>query len=57
MVAEVGRGRLSWVSLLATATGTATARRAVGRRAVRIADAVAGTGLLAFGCALAASAA
>jgi predicted RNA methylase len=55
MVAGVGRGRLSWVSLLAT--GTATARRAVGRRAVRIADAVAGTGLLAFGCALAASAA
>jgi hypothetical protein len=37
----------------ALATGTAFARRTVGDRAVRIADAVAGVGLLAFGGALA----
>ena len=35
------------------AIGTAAARRAVGDRAVRIADGVAGAGLIAFGCALA----
>jgi len=55
LVAGVGAGSLGWVSLLAT--GTAVARRAVGDRGVRIADAVAGTGLLAFGCALASHAA
>jgi putative LysE/RhtB family amino acid efflux pump len=55
LVAGVGVGSLCWVSLLAT--GTAAARRAVGNRAVRIADAVAGAGLIAFGCVLAAGAA
>jgi putative LysE/RhtB family amino acid efflux pump len=55
MVAGVGAGSLCWVVLLAT--GTATARRAVGPRAIRIADAIAGAGLVAFGCALAAGAA
>jgi predicted RNA methylase len=55
MVAGVGAGSLCWVSLLAA--GVATARRAIGDRGVRIADAIAGTGLLAFGCALAAHAA
>jgi putative LysE/RhtB family amino acid efflux pump len=54
MVTGVGVGSLCWVTLLAT--GTAAARRAVGDRAVRIADAIAGVGLLAFGCALAARA-
>ena len=44
-------GSLVWVTLLAT--GTATARRALGERAMRAADALAGTGLLVFGCALA----
>ena len=38
------------------ATGTAAARRASGPRAMRIADAIAGAGLIAFGCALAAGA-
>jgi putative LysE/RhtB family amino acid efflux pump len=51
LVAGVGIGSLCWVTLLAT--GTAIARRAVGPRTIRVADAVAGTGLLAFGCALA----
>ena len=51
LVAGVGAGSLSWVILLAT--GTAAARRAVGDRAIRIADAIAGAGLIAFGCALA----
>jgi putative LysE/RhtB family amino acid efflux pump len=55
LVAGVGIGSLCWVTLLAT--GTAAARRAVGDRAVRIADAIAGAGLIAFGCALAAGAA
>ena len=54
LVAGVGVGSLCWVTLLAT--GTATARRAVGAKAIRIADAVAGVGLVAFGCALAAGA-
>ena len=54
LVTGVGIGSLCWVSLLAT--GTAAARRAVGDRAVRIADGVAGAGLIAFGCALAARA-
>jgi putative LysE/RhtB family amino acid efflux pump len=51
LVTGVGAGSLCWVTLLAS--GTAAARRAVGARAVRIADAIAGAGLLAFGCALA----
>ena len=50
----VGLGSLCWVTLLAT--GTAAARRAVGARAARIADAIAGIGLVAFGCAVAAEA-
>ena len=54
LVAGVGAGSLCWVTLLATAT--ATARRAVGARAMRVADGVAGVGLIAFGCALAAAA-
>jgi putative LysE/RhtB family amino acid efflux pump len=54
LVTGVGVGSLCWVTLLAA--GTATARRAVGARAVRIADAIAGVGLIAFGCALAAHA-
>jgi len=47
----VGLGSLCWVVLLAA--GTASARRSVGARGMRIADAIAGTGLVAFGCALA----
>jgi putative LysE/RhtB family amino acid efflux pump len=54
LVIGVGVGSLCWVTLLAA--GTATARRAVSDRAVRIADAIAGVGLVAFGCALAAQA-
>ena len=54
LVTGVGLGSLCWVTLLAT--GTAAARRAVGARAARIADAIAGIGLVAFGCALAAQA-
>jgi len=55
LVAGVGAGSLCWVTLLAAAT--ATARRAVGARAIRVADGAAGVGLIAFGCALAAGAA
>ena len=51
LVAGVGLGSLAWVSALAT--GTAVARRAIGRRAVRVADAIAGLGLIGFGTALA----
>jgi putative LysE/RhtB family amino acid efflux pump len=51
LVAGVGLGSLVWVTVLAT--GTAAARRAIGDRAVRLADAVACVGLLAFGGALA----
>jgi hypothetical protein len=51
LVIGVGAGSLVWVTLLAT--GTATARRALGEGAMRAADALAGTGLLVFGCALA----
>jgi putative LysE/RhtB family amino acid efflux pump len=51
LVAGVGLGSLAWVTLLAT--GTAVVRRAVGERAMRLADGVAGLGLLAFGGALA----
>jgi putative LysE/RhtB family amino acid efflux pump len=51
LVAGVGLGSLAWVSLLAT--GTAGAGRAFGPRAIRVADLIAATGLLAFGAALA----
>jgi putative LysE/RhtB family amino acid efflux pump len=54
LVAGVGLGSLAWVSLLAT--GAAGARRAIGDRVIRIADIVAGTGLVAFAGALAVSA-
>jgi putative LysE/RhtB family amino acid efflux pump len=47
LVAGVGLGSLSWVALLALAT--ALVRRAVGVRAVRLADGVAGLGLVGFG--------
>jgi putative LysE/RhtB family amino acid efflux pump len=46
LVTGVGLGSLAWVSLLAT--GTAAARRAVGPRAIRAADLLAGAGMLAF---------
>jgi putative LysE/RhtB family amino acid efflux pump len=51
LVVGVGLGSLAWVSTLAT--GTAVARRAIGQRAVRAADAIAGIGLVGFGGALA----
>ena len=51
MVAGVGAGSLAWTTLLAS--GTAVARRAAGERALRLADAVAGLGLIGFGGALA----
>lgn len=47
LVAGVAIGSLTWVSVLAT--GSAVARRAVGERAIRLADAVAGLGLVGFG--------
>jgi putative LysE/RhtB family amino acid efflux pump len=52
LVTGVGLGSLAWMSLLTT--GTTIARRAVGRRAIRIADTIAGTGLLVFAAVLAA---
>jgi putative LysE/RhtB family amino acid efflux pump len=52
LVTGVGLGSLAWMSLLTT--GTTLARRAVGRRAIRIADTIAGTGLLVFAAVLAA---
>jgi len=51
LVCGVGAGSLTWVVTLAS--GTAAARRAVGERAGRAADALAGLGLIAFGGALA----
>jgi putative LysE/RhtB family amino acid efflux pump len=51
LVAGVGLGSLAWVTALAT--GTAVARRAVGERALTIADVCAGVGMLGFGGALA----
>ena len=50
LVAGVGLGSLTWVSLLALVT--AVVRRAVGVRAIRAADGIAGLGLLGFGGAL-----
>jgi putative LysE/RhtB family amino acid efflux pump len=51
LVAGVAAGSLAWMTLLAT--GTAAARRAMGERAMRAADAVAGAALIAFAVALA----
>ena len=51
LVAGVGLGSLVWVSALAT--GTALARRTIGQRAIRAADAIAGLDLVGFGGALA----
>src|SRR3954454_15411803 len=50
LVGGVAAGSLVWVTTLAG--GTAAVRRAVGVRATRVADAVAGLGLLGFGAAL-----
>ncbi len=47
LVAGVGLGSLTWVVLLALIT--ALVRKAVGTRAIRIADGVAGVGLIGFG--------
>ena len=52
LVAGVGLGSLAWMSLLTT--GTTLVRRTVGRREIRIADAIAGTGLVVFAAVLAA---
>jgi putative LysE/RhtB family amino acid efflux pump len=54
-VAGVAMGSLVWVSVLASAT--AVARRVLARRVIRVADAVAGLGLLGFGGVLAYAAA
>jgi putative LysE/RhtB family amino acid efflux pump len=51
LVVGVGAGSLAWTASLAS--GTAVARRAVGARAIRVADALAGLGLIGFGGALA----
>jgi len=51
LVAGVALGSLAWVTVLATVI--AIVRRAAGERAIRTADAVAGAGMLGFGCALA----
>jgi putative LysE/RhtB family amino acid efflux pump len=50
MVGGVAAGSLAWVTTLASVT--AVVRRAVGERAVRVADAVAGIGLIGFAGAL-----
>ena len=55
LVAGVGLGSLTWVSSLAG--GTALARHVIGERVTRVADALAGLGLLGFGTALAIGAA
>ena len=51
LVTGVALGSAMWVSVLASAT--AIVRRAVGPRAIRVADSIAGIGLLGFGGALA----
>jgi putative LysE/RhtB family amino acid efflux pump len=51
LVAGVALGSLVWVTALAT--GVAVVRRGLGERAVRVADGIAGIGLLGFGGALA----
>jgi putative LysE/RhtB family amino acid efflux pump len=50
LVAGVGLGSLTWVSSLAG--GVALARRVIGERVTRVADALAGIGLLGFGAVL-----
>lgn len=47
LVAGVGLGSLTWVTTLAVVT--AVVRRSVGMRAIRLADGIAGMGLLGFG--------
>jgi putative LysE/RhtB family amino acid efflux pump len=47
LVAGVAAGSASW--FVALSIGVASVRRAVGQRAMRIADAVAGLGLICFG--------
>jgi putative LysE/RhtB family amino acid efflux pump len=54
LVVGVALGSAAWMSALAS--GIAIVRRAVGPRAIRVADAIAGLGLLGFGGALAYSA-
>jgi putative LysE/RhtB family amino acid efflux pump len=51
LVVGVGCGSLAWVSALAA--GTALARRRIGERATRVAESLAGLGLIGFGGALA----
>ena len=51
LVAGVALGSLAWVTVLAAVV--AVARRAAGERAMRVADVIAGAGLIGFGCALA----
>jgi putative LysE/RhtB family amino acid efflux pump len=51
LVLGVGLGSLAWT--IALASGTALARRAMGERSMRVADGVAGVGLLGFGAVLA----
>jgi putative LysE/RhtB family amino acid efflux pump len=51
LVIGVGIGSIAWTTALAS--GTAVARRAIGERAIRVADAVAGVGLIGFGGVLA----
>jgi putative LysE/RhtB family amino acid efflux pump len=50
LILGVGLGSLTWVTALAC--GVAAVRRSIGARAVRVADGVAGLGLLAFGGAM-----
>jgi putative LysE/RhtB family amino acid efflux pump len=50
LVAGVGVGSLAWVTTLALLT--ALVRKAIGVRAIRVADGIAGVGLLGFGAAL-----
>jgi putative LysE/RhtB family amino acid efflux pump len=50
LVAGVGLGSLAWMTGLAT--GIAAARRAIGTRAIALADAIAGLGLIGFGAVL-----
>jgi putative LysE/RhtB family amino acid efflux pump len=47
LVIGVAAGSATWFALLAT--GVASARRALGRRTMRVADTVAGLGLIGFG--------
>ena len=47
LVVGVGLGSAVWTALLAT--GTAAVRKAIGARAMRAADAIAGVGLIGFG--------